>query len=192
MTSQDNSPSTTPRRSGLRVTAAGVFEPDGRPVIEPSRVVQERERNLQQWERDAERRRRIGAGRAGAEERSRAVALTHPSAVVTLPARMPEARPAAHRPSAKRTTSASRDGPDDGSDDDPEPGEARPPQRSAHVGAPEALARPDGAPAPPADETAVGSTLPGPSPRFSRPWRPSLERDVAERLRALDDPGGRS
>jgi len=65
----------------------------------------------------------------------------------------------ASRPAARRPrASAKRSSARDGPDDgDGEPEPAR--------GRPEALA--------------------GPSPRFSRPWRPELDRDIARRLRAL-------
>ena len=74
--------------------------------------------------------------------------------------RTPAARPAARRPRTSGKRSTTRGSPDDDS------GSGEPPGDLAGGLSDEDLS--------------------GPSPRFSRPWRPALERTIAERLRALD------
>ena len=73
--------------------------------------------------------------------------------------RTPAARPAARRPRTSGKRSTTRGSPDDDS------GSGEPPGDLAGGLSDEDLS--------------------GPSPRFSRPWRPALERTIAERLRAL-------
>lgn len=142
-----------PGRRVCRTDGVYVAGDDGRlrRVVEDPEVVRRRRAlacDDDLWERSA----RAADRRIAAED---AIAAKRRGAFAQTARRTPAARPAARRPRARRTTSASRDGPDDG-DGEPEPAQGRP----------EALA--------------------GPSPRFCAPWRPALERAIAERLRALD------